>query len=300
MSGSLTSRASRAALDYVTGRRLDLGAAPQTVQLALLTAAPPADPTIGQLNELQATGYARQNVTWGLATNAVPGQPSQIANSANILYGPFVDVNGLAYPATHCALIGTGAPDNPGNMLDANTAEIETDASGWFGLGTVTTKARSTAQFKTGTSSITATATAAGTTLLGTAVNYAAAPFATYATSAWVYTATAGLKAKIDLNFRDASGVTTAYKVVGQTTLAANTWTQLTHVTTVPANTATVQMLLAGDATAAGQVFFWDTMSLAQTLTQDVLMTWAFDTPGQAAQNESLQISAGALTMSLG
>jgi hypothetical protein len=58
--------------------------------------------------------------------------------------------------------------------------------------------------------------------------------------------------------------------------------------------------VLRGQATAAGQVFYYDSMSLAAVSTQDVLMTWAFDTPGQASQNESLQISAGALTMSLG
>jgi uncharacterized membrane protein len=270
------------------------------MQLALLTAAPPADATIGQLNEVASTGYTRQTVTWGLAATTVSGQPSQIANAANLLYGPFVDVNGLAYPATHCALIGSGVPDNPNNLLDANTSEIETDASGWSVQGTVTTKTRSTAQFKNGTASISATSTGAGATLLGTAANYGVAPFSTYAASAWVYTATAGLTAKIDLNFMDASGVTTAYKVVAPTTLAANTWTQLTQVTTAPANSASVQMILSGNATATGQVFYWDTMSLAQTQTQDVLMTWAFDTAGQAAQNESLQISAGSLTMSLG
>lgn len=109
MAGNLTGVAAMAALDYLTGKSLDLGTAVQTMQLALLTAAPPNNPAMSDLNEVASTGYARQNVTWGLATDPTPGQPAQITTTANILYGPFTDVSGLAFPATHCALIGKNA-----------------------------------------------------------------------------------------------------------------------------------------------------------------------------------------------
>ncbi|MFE9834029.1 hypothetical protein ACFYP4_02600 [Streptomyces sp. NPDC005551] len=300
MSGSLTSRATRAALDYLAGKRLDLGVAPQTMQLALLTAAPPVDPTVGQLNEVASTGYARQNVAWGLATNTVPGQPSQIANSSSILFGPFTDVNGLAYPATHCALVGVGVPDSTANLLSADVSEIETDSSGWNAANANTTKARSTTAFKQGAASLRVTSGAAGNMLVGTAVNPAVTAYTTYASTAWVYTTSSGIKTKIDLNFMDSTGVTTAYKTVGQTTLTPSTWTQLTHTTQAPAGSTQVQMLLSTDATAAGQIAYFDVMTLAPTLTMDVLMSWQFDVAGQAAQNESLQVSPGSLTMTLG
>lgn len=134
MSGVITSTAARAALDYMTGKQLDLGTAPQTMQLALLTAAPPNDPTVAQLNEVSSTGYARQNVSWSAASTATPGLPSSISNSANLLYGPFTDVSGLGYPATHCALIGavSGTPtvlmtwqfDTPGQANQNESLQI--------------------------------------------------------------------------------------------------------------------------------------------------------------------------------
>lgn len=106
MSGGLTGVAEIAALNYLTGRSLDLGTAVQTMQLALLTAPPPANPAVSDLTEVSSPGYARQNVTWGAAADPTPGQPSSISNSANILYGPFTAVGGLNFPATHCALLG--------------------------------------------------------------------------------------------------------------------------------------------------------------------------------------------------
>lgn len=299
MSGGLTSRATRAALDYITGKRLDLGTATQTMQLALLTAAPPADPSVGQLNEVAATGYARQNVAWGLATNTVAGQPSQIANSANVLYGPFVDVNGLTYPATHCALIGVGVPDNTATLLSANVSDIETDASGWTSWAN-TTVARSTAQARTGTASLSSTVTAAGDSQIATAAFLTPAAFTTYTASAWVFSAVAGVQAKVDLTFWDANDTLLLWSSAGLTTLAANTWTQISRTALAPANSAKMRPVLRGQTTANGQVLYYDSMSLAAVSTQDVVMTWAFDTAGQAAQNESLQVSAGALTMSLG
>lgn len=107
MSGGLTGIGAMAALNYLTGRALDLGTAPQTMQLALLTAPPPVNPAVSALSEVAATGYARQNVAWSSAADPVPEQPSVISNSANILYGPFTAVGGLGFPATHCALLGT-------------------------------------------------------------------------------------------------------------------------------------------------------------------------------------------------
>jgi hypothetical protein len=300
MAGGITGFASKAALNYMTGKSLNVGTAPQTMQLALLTAAPPANPTIQQLNEVASTGYVRQNVTWSPATlNATPGQPSQIANSGNVLYGPFTDVNGLAYPVTHCALIGNVVPDSVANLFDVNTSGIETDASAWtsFLNGTI---ARSTAQKQAGAASLAVTIPAIGDSQVGNAAYFTVSPYTTYTAAAWVFSTVAGVQAKVDIPYYDGSNVQVAYNSTALTTLAANTWTQVTISGMAPATAVTAKTILRTTATAAGQVVYWDAMSLAPSLRQEIIMTWQFDAIGQAAQNESLQVSAGALTMSLG
>lgn len=107
MSGGITGVSAIAALNYLTGRSLDLGVVTQTMQLALLTAPPPTNPLVTDLTEVVSAGYARQNVSWSAAVTPVAGQPSSIANSANVLWGPFTAVGGLGFPATHCALLGS-------------------------------------------------------------------------------------------------------------------------------------------------------------------------------------------------
>lgn len=299
MAGGITGFASKAALNYMTGKALNVGVAPQTMQLALLTAAPPANPTIPQLNEVASTGYVRQNIAWSAATNPVAGQPSQIANSGNVLFGPFTDVNGLAYPVTHCALVGSVVPDSIANLFDANTAGIETDATGWTGFLNAAI-ARSTAQKQAGAASLAVTMAAIGDSQVGNTAYYPVSPYTTYTASAWVFSPVAGVQSKIDIPYYDGDNVQVAYNSTALTTLAANTWTQVTISGMAPANAVTGKAILRTTATAAGQVVYYDTASLAPSARQEVMMTWQFDAIGQAAQNESLQVSAGALTMSLG
>ncbi|MFE6739808.1 hypothetical protein [Streptomyces tubercidicus] len=288
-----------AALDYMTGKSLDLGSVPQSMQLALLTAAPPVNPTMGQISEVASTGYTRQNCAFSKATNTVPGQPAQIANSGNILYGPFTDVNGLTYPATHCALIGAGIPLSTTSLFETNTAEMDTDASGWTSLLNATLAASST-QAKTPVNSLRVTMPATGDSQVVNTSYYTVSPYITYKGDGWVYSGTAGVQSRIDLAFYDGSNTQVGYTTTSYTTLSASTWTYLNVSSMAPSSAVSARAILRTTATATNQIVYYDTLGLTPTQEQLVLMTWQFDAMGQAAQNESLQVSAGALTMSLG
>lgn len=300
MSGSLTGPAAAAALNYVTGRALDLGVVPQTVQLALLTAPPPSDPGIGDLSEVSATGYTRQNISWSPAVTPSPGQPTLIANSANVFYGPFTAVGGLGFPATHCALLGTAVVANTANLLTANQSSMETDASGWTALLNATVALSST-QAKAGTKSLSVTSSpASGDTQVTLASKVAVSPYTTYTTSGWAFTTASGSTVSLELAFYDSSNTLIQRSGASTAALPSSTWTQYSYTAVAPANAASAAIIPHSVPTASGTVTFWDVMTLSASIVQKVLMTWQLDTPGTAAQNESLQVSAGALDMTLG
>jgi hypothetical protein len=299
MSGGLTGVAAVAALNYLTGRSLDMGTTIQTMQLALLTAPPPSDPGVSDLSEVAATGYARQDIGWSAATTPTSGQPSNIANSANLLYGPFTAVGGLGFPATHCALLGRVVAPDTSNLMTPNQAEIETDATAWSPLLNASV-APSTAHFHSGAQALAVTSTAAGSTQVKTAVGLAVSPFTTYTASGWAFTTATGNQCKVELAFYDSSNTLIQRTGGSNSTLTANTWTQLSFSAMAPANAVTAAPIMNSSPTASATVTYWDTLSFAAAMQQKVLMTWQFDTAGSAAQNESLQVSAGALDMALG
>lgn len=299
MSGGLTGPAAAAALNYLTGRSLDMGTVTQTMQLALLTAPPAPDPGVGDLTEVMATGYARQDIGWSAAATPTPGQPSSIVNSANLLYGPFTAVGGLGFPATHCALLGRVIAPNTSNLMTANQADIETDATAWSPLLNASV-ASSTAHFNTGAHSLAVTSTAAGSTQVTTAAKFTVSPYTTYSSSGWAYCASSGTQCKVELAFYDSANTLIQRTGGSNSTIPASAFTQLSFSAMAPANAVTAAPIMNSSPTAGGTVTYWDTMSFAAAMQQKVLMVWQFDTAGTAAQNESLQISAGSLDMTLG
>lgn len=299
MAGGITGKASSIALNYLTGRSAGLSPVPQTMLLALLTAAPPANPMVSQLGEAESTGYFRQSLSFAAAKNDVPGQPSSIESSGNVLFGPFTDASGLGFPVTHCAVIGQTVPESVANLLSANASSVETDVSAWQSLLNAELSS-STAQFRSGVRSMSVAIAAAGDSQVGLVTGVSVTPLTTYKASAWVFSPTAGVQARVDLPIYDGEGGQIIYNTVSYVTLAANTWTEVSIQRTAPPNAATAKPVLRTTATAGGQTVFWDVMSLVPVADTAVLMTWQFDTPGTAAQNESLQISAGDLRMSLG
>jgi hypothetical protein len=116
--GEFSQRGAELALDAWSGR---VTAAARTTYLALLTAAPNDQTTVAGMAELAVAGYARQAVTWG----APSGDPSQIANSAPIVFGPFT---ADAAPVTHCALVSS-ASGGTGDFLGHWALEAAKDAA---------------------------------------------------------------------------------------------------------------------------------------------------------------------------
>jgi hypothetical protein len=130
MSGTFTDTADRAVLSWLAGEPLPSGwVAPTDTYLALLTADPRVlpippggdtpeytnDPGIDDFSEVSATGYSRQLVVWAPAQTAT-GNPSSIANSAQITFGPFTDSAGMGSATTHGALVTVNS-GTAGNVI---------------------------------------------------------------------------------------------------------------------------------------------------------------------------------------
>lgn len=115
MSGNFTDTTDRALLNYVTGTSLGGWTPPTTTYIMLLTGNPaltaalPNDPTLAELPELSATGYARKAVTWSSATSPSPGGLSQIKNSNLITFGPFTGGSGSGTATTYGALVNVAS-----------------------------------------------------------------------------------------------------------------------------------------------------------------------------------------------
>lgn len=121
MSGNFTDVTDRALLNWITGTSLGGFTPPTTTYIMLLTANPaltaaiPTSPTLAELTELSATGYARQIATWSAAATPSPGGLSQIKNSNLITFGPFTGVSGSGTATTYGALV---------NVVSGTTGEV--------------------------------------------------------------------------------------------------------------------------------------------------------------------------------
>lgn len=118
MPGEFSQRGAELALDAWAGRA---AASARTTYLALLTTAPTDTTTLGTMAEVTTAGYARQAVTWGAPT----GDPSVIANSAPVVFGPFT-----ADPpnVTHVALV-SAASGTTGDFLGHWALDAAKDAA---------------------------------------------------------------------------------------------------------------------------------------------------------------------------
>ena len=105
MSGKLTQYGANRAVQAGVGQGVTATAA---MYFALITALP-AGPKTASLssyaaNEITTAGYSRQEVTWG----APSGDPSEIPNAAEIVFGPFsADPPSVQYAFLTDTSIGT-------------------------------------------------------------------------------------------------------------------------------------------------------------------------------------------------
>lgn len=149
------------------------------------------------------------------------------------------------------------------NLLTANEASIETDATGYT-AGSNTTIARSTAQAADGSASLSLTSTAAGNvSAAGLIAGKPAIPGELFTAVASVRSAASVRSCRVDLEFLDGSNVQTGY--VGGTPVNSSTtgFVQLTATGTAPANTVKVRIWVIALSTAAGaEVHYFDKMQI--------------------------------------
>jgi hypothetical protein len=94
-----------------------------TTYLMLLTVDPDVaagggpfyDPTLAELTELSATGYARQAVTWVAAAEG--SYSTEAVNSADINFGPFTGSTGSGADPIIFAALTTAASGTTGDVL---------------------------------------------------------------------------------------------------------------------------------------------------------------------------------------
>lgn len=105
-------------LDAKTGRA---PVAARATYLALLTAAPTAETTLGTMAEVAAAGYARQETPWA----APAGVPRVTSNATIETWGPFTADPPLV---THIALV-SAASGTVGDLIAFWTANTARDAA---------------------------------------------------------------------------------------------------------------------------------------------------------------------------
>lgn len=151
-----------------------------------------------------------------------------------------------------------------GNLLDANTSDLETDASQWL-AATNSTIAWSATQAITGTHSLQMTATAPGEFGAFTMPTFRVTPGTKYTFTAWVYSATS-LPLSLQLDWKDGAGTYLDNDSLAewglQVALTPNVWTKATITATPLAGAALVTPVIHAVATTGGQIMYADAMRL--------------------------------------
>lgn len=101
MAGELTQAGAELALNKVFR---NTGTSPSSLYVGLATAPVTDTDTLASITEMTTAGYARQAITFG----APSGDPSAIANSGDVTFGPFTaDPPSIAYAFITDAASGT-------------------------------------------------------------------------------------------------------------------------------------------------------------------------------------------------
>lgn len=135
MPGELSTYAARIALDYATGRAVEVPA-PITTYLALLTAIPDPEPplldemTMATMSEVTTPGYARPSVAWTAATAT---SPSVTQNSGLLSFGALTADMTAPAIAVVLVTVATGVAgqirmwwqlDQPMQLLTGQTLQV--------------------------------------------------------------------------------------------------------------------------------------------------------------------------------
>jgi hypothetical protein len=156
----------------------------------------------------------------------------------------------------------TGAtPPVPGSVLNQNY-DFETTISPWVSGSGGLTVTQSNAQAYYGTHSMLLTATSVTGSVHASSEFIPAIPGATYIATALVFSGTAGQNVSLSANWVDTfNGYISG--IFPNTVLAANTWTAVSTVFTVPTNTSVIWLApsMSGTGTWSG-TSYWDLVEL--------------------------------------
>lgn len=175
-----------------------------------------------------------------------------------------VTCTGLSAGATVVTdVVSLGPPNGPaGSVLPYDTSGVEVGTSGWAAWTNVTLARSSTVAWE-GWYSLQLTSLAAGDVQSGMAANVTVVPGIEYSASAAVRPGVSGLEFRAELRWYDAGG---AYLSSAPDPIwypAAGEWTRVTSIGVAPPGAVNARIRLRSFATAAGQTWLCDRMSIA-------------------------------------
>ncbi|MFD4699766.1 hypothetical protein [Streptomyces niveus] len=178
-----------------------------------------------------------------------------------------VTVTGLAAAAAVAVDVISLGPPNAvsGNFLPYNTQGLEVSAVGWA-AETNATIARTTTDSYEGWACLQSTSGAAGSMEVRTVASVPVTVGTEYLALSYVRAPAAGLDFKVQILWLDGASapIGTRASYTWQPTATAGSWTRCTASGVAPAGAVTAKLVLTLTATAAGQVWITDQMSLAR------------------------------------
>lgn len=149
-----------------------------------------------------------------------------------------------------------------GNLLDYETQDFEVDASKWTAASNCSFSLQSSGA--TDYQSLKMTSTAAGDAVAQTVATPAVTPGVEYIAYAYANPGTAGLTARMQIQWRDAGGATLSTSSANWTP-GASAWTRIAVINKAPAGAATARVAVVGAATAGSQTWGVDRVALIPT-----------------------------------
>ncbi|MGI5404128.1 hypothetical protein ACQEVG_32700 [Streptomyces sp. CA-135486] len=192
--------------------------------------------------------------------NAAIGTVPASAATANVI----IRVTGTAVNQNWFAdrvFLGPTPAVSTGNLLDWETQDFEVDASKWTATNAVLSLQSAAA---TNFQALKMTSSAAGDAVAQTVATPAVTPGVEYIAYAYTNPGTAGLTARMQIQWRNAGGATLSTSSVNWTPSAA-AWTRIAVITKAPTGAATARVAVVGAATAASQTWGVDRVVLAPT-----------------------------------
>lgn len=149
------------------------------------------------------------------------------------------------------------------NLLDANTADIETDASGWGIESAITTLTQDATHVNSGSQALNWIASGPASAVF-TNNTYACTAGQSYTAGVWMYTAGASKTATLEIAWENSSGSSTGTSIATTTTLTTGAYTYIQVVGTAPASTTQMQLVVEAINSVNTDAFWIDSIFFGQ------------------------------------